>query len=430
MYTKTKTKKIWQTFMKCFMLMTILGGAVVMISACEKDIEMPKEERQQQDPDGEDPDQEEPKDSVPDTDNEIDSDVLAEYLVLKDASKITGNLPSATDGGLKIDVADTIYLIKGYPLGNRIRFKHDASQTVQGFNIYVGSASYYFDVPKEPNEDYTPPQESDTTSVLVLDLDIPVDEGVDYPFSTEIIIQPNDGAGNPLDEFERVITVEDPEDPNGVCNSIMQPFEGIDTPPRWRWDQTFWEQNGVIIKAWAPNRKQRINTYGWGCCNNATQRSLTINDSPVCSALITDSTATASGNLVEVQLDVDDWVVRLEEYMWFFDNGVFDLQGIEDKRQYFPSLTNFCTAEVGYDLSTQVYGAPTDTPVGTHDFSPGASHINLDLRNWQGPYRLPRSVNIVYTCHVLLLIDEDIEGYDTFIYRYEDYTTALPEFHE
>ena len=409
-------------------MMLILSGVVVMAIACDKDPEIPEEDLQQQeDPDTQDDsDSDQPKDSVPDSTGELDSDTLSEYLVLKDALKMSGDLPTATDGGIKVDVSDTIYLVKGYALGNRIRFKHDPSQQIKGFNIYVGSASYFFDVPKEQNEDYIPPQEGDSTSVLVLDLDIPEDEEVDYPFSTEIVIQPHDGSGNPLDEFDRIVTIEDPDDSSSSgCNSIMQPYEGLDTPPRWRWDFTFWEQNGTIIKAWAPNRKQTINSQGVGCCTD-NGNSYYVNEHPSCGANITGPGFT---KVTLTREEIDDYVQRIEEYMWIYDNGVFDYQGIEDKKNWYSFDTNFCTKELAYIYSYEVYGAPNDTPVGTHDFTPGATSLNLDLPNWQGPYRMPRRTDIVYTCHVLLLTWE-VEGFDIFTSRYEDYTTALPEYHD
>lgn len=404
---------------KCFLVLGMLSATLMINTACEKDSEMPQENPQQQSPNGQTPqDSVPPQDSTDTQGNTLDADKLSEYLVLKDAVKINGNPPTTTDGQLQVDVKDTIYVIKGYPLGDRLQIKHQAGQNVTGFYVYVGSASYYFDVPEEEN-DYIPPQESDTTSVLVLDLDIPEDEGVDYPFTTEIVILPHDESGMPLDEFDRWVTVEDPDNASGNgCNSIMQPYEGLETAPRWRWDLTFWEQNGNIIRGWAPNRKETINSQGVGCCNEDTGRSYYVGETPGCAP-----NATSPG-LTRVTLtseEINDYVVRIEEYMWIYDTGVFNYEGIEDKKNWYSFDTNFCTKELSYLFSYEKFGAPNDTPVGTHDFTPGASRINLNLRNWQGPYRLPSSADIVYTCHSLLLIRES-EGIDLFTSRYEDYT--------
>ena len=386
---------------------------IVFAPSCANEEDVIQSPNGQVDPD----DPIDPDDGLEDSD--IEADKLSEYLVLKDAVKTDGSLPQAVDRGLKIDVQDTIYLIKGYPLGNRISFKHNPSQSMQGFNIHVANASYFFNVPKESNTDYITPKEGDSTSVLVLDLDIPEDEDVNYPFSVAITIQPHDGSGNPVDQFNRVVTIEDPNEPSGSCNSIMQPFQGLETPPRWRWDFTIWEQNETIVKVWAPNRKQTINSQGVGCCNESGD-SYYVNEHPSCGP---NSTGPGFTKVTLTREEINDYVQRIEEFMWIFDNGVFDYQGIEDKKNWDLFNTNFCTKALAYNFSFKNYGSPNDILVGTHDFTPGASKINLNLTNWQGPYRIPQSADIVYTCHTLLLITE-IEGFDVFTSRYEDYSTA------
>ncbi len=417
---KTQTlKKGCQNGLYIALLFTAM---VLTITACDKETELPPETPPTENPDGQgEDDNENPKDSVADPSGQIDPDTLSEYLVLKDAIKITGELPAAVDGQVKVDVKDTIFLVKGYPYGNHLRFKHDPSQHVAGFKIRLGSASYYFEVPEDVLEgEAIPPKESDTTAVLVLDLDIP--EEVDYPFTTEITIQPQDESGAPIDEFDRWVTVEDPEDSssgNG-CNDITQAFGAPPVVPRWRWDHTIREYNGAILNVLAPNRRQRINSQGAGCCRD-DGTSVTTSDSPSCYE------GTTAPRLTWMEWEVDDYSVRYEEYLWVFDNGVLNAQGIWDKKQYDRSSTNFCTGEVGYTYSHEVYGARNDSPVGTHDFVPGATHLNINLQNWEGGFRMPSSADIVYTCHVLLLkwgVD------DLFISRYEDYTTALPEFHD
>ncbi len=424
MYRKEKMEPLSQMLKRSLCLLFVLGGTVLALIACEKELELPAENPQQQEnPDRqENPEEEEPKDSVPDTTNGLGPDALSAYLVLKDAVEVTGEPPTATDGQLKIDVKDTLYLIKGYPYGDRIRVKHDPAQHIAGFNIYVGGSSYYFDVPAESVDGG---KENDTIVSLILDLDLPEDEMIDFPFSTEITIQPHDGSGNPLDEFPVTLTVEEPVDDrtgNGsICNSITQTFEGLETPPRWKWDFSHLEFNGEIL-IWAPDRKQKINPLGWGCCVNGNI-SGTAADSPFCRE------GTTQPGYVWVELEVDDYVIRNAEFMWVFDNDVFNVKGQEDKKQYFPSLTDFCTGEIGYEYSLEVYGAPNDTPVGTHDFTPGATRINLDLPNWQGSYRMPRSATLVYTCHSVLFL-WDFEGLDFFYSRFEEYPTFGPEFHD
>ena len=82
----------------------------VWAAACEKDPELPAEEPQQQEyPDGQqDEAGEEPRDSVPNEQGNLDPDLVSEYLVLKNAVKISGDLPAATDGQLKIEIQDLV----------------------------------------------------------------------------------------------------------------------------------------------------------------------------------------------------------------------------------------------------------------------------------------------------------------------------------
>lgn len=427
MYDTEKSRNPESLWIRILYLLLLFGGFMICFTACTKDpVEIkpvPQQQQQQQQQPQNTQDTIVPQDTTDTMGSDLNPDKISEHLVLRDAIKMTGDLPVASDGGLKIDVPEMIYLIKGYPVGNRIRFQHNPMLEVKGFNIYVGSASYFFDVPAETIDGV---KENDSVTTVVFDLDFPEDMEVDYPFTTEITIQPHDGSGNPLDEFDRTVTIEDPEDSSGgPCNSIMQPYEGLDTPPRWRWDFTMWEQNGTIINAWAPNRKQRINSQGAGCCSDSG-RSYYVGEHPSCGANVTGPGFT---KITLTADEINDYVQRIEEYVWFFDNGVFDAQGIEDKKNWYSFDTDFCTKELSYLYSYEVYGSLNDTPVGTHDFTPGATRINLDLQNWQGPYRMPRSADIVYTCHTLLLIWES-EGIDKFTSRYEDYTTALPEYHD
>jgi hypothetical protein len=126
-----------------------------------------------------------------------------DYLSLTDASKVTGALPSAPEGNLKINFSDTIYLIQGHPYKARLGFKHEANSPVTEFNIWVDGFKdehYYKASPS--------PESNDSTTIVYIGMDAP--ETISFPYVTELIIQPVGPAG-PLDEFRRIVTVEEPD---------------------------------------------------------------------------------------------------------------------------------------------------------------------------------------------------------------------------
>ena len=347
--------------------------------------------------------------------NLLDADKISEHLVLKNATKITGDLPAAIDGQIQTDVKDTIFLVKGYPIGNRIRFKHDPSQKISGFYIKVGLASYYYDVPKDYVEDqYEPLEENDSITVLVLDLDLNT-ENVEYPFTTDVIIQPHDESGTPIGDGEGPgpITIEDPNDNNGVCNDIRRSLSGGNNLV-WEWDFTIREYNGTILNTLARGLATRINSQGAGCCSTDGQnRSVTALEEQEC------FNGTTSPRYKWVQIEnLDDFVVRTVEILWFWEDGTYQVWGNEIKKTYDPFNSNFCTLSVAYDFEENDYGMFENS--NDHDFSPGANHINLDRTNWVGGYRLPASADLIYTCHTLLLSWGNEDNW-TSVYRKLDH---------
>ncbi|MDH3710292.1 MAG: hypothetical protein OER04_10415 [Cyclobacteriaceae bacterium] len=329
----------------------------------------------------------------------VDPDKASEYLVLNNAAKITGSLPLSNDGGLKLDVEDTIFTMKGYPLGSRIRVLHDPSQSVSDFNIHVGGASFYYNVPEEIAEDqYIVEEESDTTSVLVLELDPPADE-VDYPFTLEVYIQPLDESGNPLDEFIRWLTVEDPEDSgSGGCNSI--------TGKVWEWNFSLRINHGDIVNVWAPALGTPINTTGGGCCSGSGNSYTTVD--PFCVVGINEP------NMKWVEVTPHDYYVRNYEYLQFGDDGSALADGLEIIKNWDLFNTDFCSETLSYTYTEN----KNKLVEGTHDFVRGANHINFSFPDWEGGWR-PRGGNIVYTCNVLV-ISYDVE-IDTFIKVYKEW---------
>ena len=321
----------------------------------------------------------------------LSADEASEHLVLKNHAKITGTLPNASDGQLKLDVEDTIYVVKGYPLGSRIEVLHHPGENVAGFNITVPGSTFYFHVPETIIEgQYEPSEESDSISIIELDFDPPVDE-VDYPYTTEIVIQPVDDNGNPLDEFERWVTVEDPEQSstNGSgCNTIARPVN--DNNLHWEWDFTVRELNGDIVNVFAPGLATRINSQGSGCCGD-NGRSYAVGDTPAC---VPNTTAQ---HLTWVELEVDDYSVRPFELWQIYENGTVRVYSNEIKKTYNRPTTNFCTGVIGYTFDNDDTGG-----IGTHNFVAGGSHISFDFPNWEGGWR-PQGGTLIYTCHTMII---------------------------
>lgn len=362
-------------------LLVMVVSGLLLISGCEKDL----------DPDPQaDPD--DPNNPNPTTN--VDPEKASEYLVLDNATKMTGKPESVPDGQIQMDVKDTIFVVKGYPIGSRLEFLHDPSQDISGFYIYVKGASVYFDVPESIMDgQYEAKGEEDTTSVLVLDLDPTVDkEEVDYPYSVEIVIQPHDPAGIGLDSISRVITVEVPNETsgnNGACNSILRTRGTANRI--WEWEFSVREYNGQILNILAPGLATSINSQGSGCCRDDGV-SVTTSDSPGCTSVGT------SANLTWVELEVDDYLTLTYEIIWFWEDGNFEYWGEENKRQYDRSTTNFCTGTVGYTYDRKSY-----IHLGTHDFVAGSDHMNLNITDSEGGYRPAGSMDLIYTCNTLIL---------------------------
>lgn len=318
---------------------------------------------------------------------DVDLDRVSEFLVVADAQRISGSLGPAPDGQIKLDIEDTIFSVKGYPLGNRINVLKQSFQDITGYYVGLIGASYYYDVPETIIEgQFIPSGDEDTSSVIVLDLD-PPEEIEGYPFSVEVVIQPHDPSGQVLDEFVRTITVEDPDD-RGECNSITLPSGS--TVFHWEWDFTIRAYNGEILNVFAPGLASPINSQGAGCCTSAGV-SLTTSDSPLCNPNV------SSPDVQWVPLEVDDYSVRTWELWWIYDDGTLKVRSNWIKKQYDRASTNFCTGEVGYTIEEE-----NSEGEGMHDFTPGSSQLGVDFSSWTGPYR-PLGGELVYTCHTMII---------------------------
>jgi hypothetical protein len=325
-------------------------------------------------------------------------DELSEFLVFKDASKISGSLPNASDGQLKISFEDTIYVVRGFPYGARVVVRHNGLYDISGFYVTVLNGSFYYDVPAVAEE------AQDFTDVFYVDLQIPDNLDIDYPFTVPIKIQPHGPDGIPIDEFLKDITSEDPEDED-VClpttTYSCTEREGVVTCTsswNWIWEFTVVEDAiGDIAEAYQPALPQELSPFQHGgCCWNGI--SIPAKYDPYC----------VSGNPEYNLITVDDaYYVRYFESLDLFDNGKYERYTYHATHNYSPDSSNYCTNEAGY-----LYDESFTGEHGTHDFVPGAHHITLVTDTFydgidpsaqaSGPWAPPRG-ELFYTCHSLMI---------------------------
>jgi hypothetical protein len=351
--------------------------------------------------------------SNPNNPSILDPDEVSDYLVLTDASKIPGNLPAASNGELKISFKDTIYVVKGFPYGARVVVRHDGLYDISGFYVAVSNGSFYYDVPIIAAE------AQNSADVFYIDLQIPDDVEIDYPFTVPIKIQPHGPDGIPIDEFIKNITSEDPDDEN-VClptttySCITREGALICTSPwNWIWEFSVTEDaTGDIPEAYQPGLPQELSPFQHGgCCWNGI--STPAKYDPYC----------VSGNPEYNLITVDDaYYVRYFESLDLFDNGKYERYTFHATHNYDPDSSNYCTGEAGYQ-----YNESFTYEHGTHDFAPGADRIKLaidTIHNGIDPSAqasnpwAPPVGELFYTCHSLMISVPINNGAKwTYVYR-------------
>lgn len=334
----------------------------------------------------------------------IDPEKASEYLKLSNATKIDGDLPTASDGGLKINVKDTIYLVHGLPFGDRLVVKHDGSQDITGFYIEVTDGTFYYNVPVVSAES------GDSTEVFYINMELPSGINWEFPYTIPIRIQPHGPDGSPLDEFEIEITIEgndkdnaDPCSPLTPAPTCFMDVDGIYTCKyaggvrTWEWEFTVVEDaSGDIYSAFAPFMFLNIPTFKHGgCCWNGF--SWPQQDDPYC----------RPGNSEYFEVTVDNaYYVRYYEYLDLFDDNTFQRNLRHETSNYSPDSTNYCSGEVGYKISRG-----TIQENGTHDYSQGDGDIHFKREHFYDSSD-PNNVynfwsvangNIFYTCHSLII---------------------------
>lgn len=344
------------------------------------------------------------------------ADQLSEFLVLDGASKIVQNLKGAPDGKLKISVKDTMYVVKGLQYGARVAIKHNGTQEIRGIYIGVSGSSFYYDAPASA-------EGQDSTETIYIHLEIP--GNANYPLTVPIKIQPYGPDGEPLDEFERWITIEDPDDEDVCDPTVTQTCtnrEGqliCNSPWSWVWEATLTENlSGDIHTAYAPALFQNQNAFQHGgCCWNGI--SIPAKYDPYC----------VSGNPEYFEVTVDDaYYVRYFEFMDLFDNGKFERYMRSANKIYVPDSSNYCSGVAGYfvDDNFTLYQ-------GEHDFTPGADNIRLTTQSGGSGWAM-NGGELIYTCHSLIISFGREERYIVIYRRFsgdiDEIETYLPEFYE
>jgi hypothetical protein len=326
----------------------ILLSGLLWVVACESDID-PMDDDQSNNPN-----------NNPGNPVTNDPDEIAEYLMLADASKITGNLPAAPDGQLKINVKDTIYMAKGFPIGERLVVKHDGSYDITGVYVGIENSSFYYDVPVVEAE------AQDSSDVIYLNLGDT--EGFNWDFPFTLILLPH-ADGLPWDKFIRVVKIEDPEEDAG--NSITVPKNFSLDLVHWEWIYTVMvdpsDPEGNVLHFEGKGVK-KISAYQTGGCCNDDGTSTTVANDPYCFSKYSDGTPNPNWR----SIDVSHYFMWAYDVLYLYNDGTFRQANTSIQTNYRPSLSDFCNNEAAYDFDISTF-----VKFGTHDFTPGANQIKF-----------------------------------------------------
>lgn len=312
----------------------------------------------------------------------LEADDLAELFMMTDALRITGDLPTAGDGGLQINVEDTMYVVKDFELGTRVALRHDSLWDVTGVYVGVSGDSFYYDVPVVEGES------QDSVSVIYIVVGDPESEA-DYPLDIPIELYPHGPDGGPIDGFKRVITVEDPDDPD-TCSLLHDDYVW-----EWMYTTTFNYQGDIfqITAPWfsATYREEGSGGYYYSAC-------------------CVSGVHVPYGEPTGVDGPCDErnphfrkiWVntgiyLKGYDYLFLFTGGRFIHYASSFISNSIPERST-CRCAAFYSLDVT-----ESTHTGTHDYVPGADDLYLTTTA-SDPGFGPSAPfgKIIHTCHMLI----------------------------
>jgi hypothetical protein len=350
---------------------TVLLGGLLWMVACEKEVQ----------PDS--------NPTTPGNPVTIDPDKIMEYLAFTDAGKITGNLPAAPDGQLKITVKDTIFLPRGFPVGERLAVIHNGIYDISGFYIAVENSSFYYDIPVVASE------AQDSSDAFYLDLEETGSfDWKEFP----LIILPYGPGGSPLDKFIRTVKIETPGEDT----------DGFTVPANYSLDLVHWEwiytvnvnpddpvSPGEVLHFEGKGVKKFSEYQTGGCCNDNGTSSTVAND-PYCFSKFSNGTPNPRWR----SIDVAHYFMWAYDILYLYDNGTFRQANTSVQTNYRPSKSDFCKKEAAYDFDVGTF-----IKSGTHDFTPGASRIKFTYTPSNPPI-FGKNIyggNLWYTSHSMLI---------------------------
>jgi hypothetical protein len=317
-----------------------------------------------------------------------------DYLQFNDATKHTGDYPIAGDGTLKINIRDTLYVIDDHPYKGRVSVLHEASVEISGFYVWVTGTTEqaYYDVPAVSAEG------KDTVDVVYIGFD--PEEEIELPYSVKIKIQPHGPDGIALDEFERMISVEEAE--QSSC-SITTGHN------RWQWLYTeIYNYQGDLSQLTAPWFHATLlgesGYYYAKCCIEDP-------DFGTIEAYPGDPTREGIcqfGNPLYKRIYIDGtYYLKAYDELFLFQNGEFRHYSASLTSNFIPQKSRICDLFAYYELDYTAY-----EKIGQHDYSPGDTEIRLTTETAVPPFGpIPPFGHFINTCHLLIFTAGSEETY-------------------
>jgi hypothetical protein len=339
-------------------------------------------------------------DSIKPTDSEP-----RDYLQFDNATKHTGDYPTAADGTLKINIRDTMYVIDNHPYRARISVLHEASVDISGFYVWVTGTTEqsYYDVPAVAAEG------KDTVDVVYIGFD-PKEEVV-LPYSVKIIIQPHAADGTALDEFERTISVEEAD--QSACTITAG-------RNRWQWLYTeMYNYQGELYQVTAPWFQATLlgeSGYYYAKCCIEDPDFGTIEAYP---GEPTREGICQFGNPLYKRVFIDGtYYLKAYDELFLFEEGEFWHYSASLTSNFIPQKSRICDLFAYYELDYTAF-----EKIGHHDYEPGDSQVKLTTDTAFPPFGpIPPSGDFINSCHLLIFTTGSEETYKIVYQKQPDGT--------